>query len=52
MVKKRVENFKVDPMTVTVLLVMTVFGGIVGYFLGLSAAATKAISLCGSLFTR
>jgi len=34
-------KIKIDMMSVTVLLVMAIFGGIVGYYLGLGAAASQ-----------
>jgi hypothetical protein len=38
---KKTTKFKLDMMSVTVLLVMTIFGGIVGYFLGQGATASR-----------
>lgn len=38
---KRATKIKVDLMSVTVLLVMSIFGGVVGYYLGLGAASSQ-----------
>jgi hypothetical protein len=38
---KRTTKIKIDMMSVTVLLVMAIFGGIVGYYLGQGSAAAK-----------
>lgn len=36
---------KLDTMSITVLLVMSIFGGVVGYYIGQSAANSKAVLL-------
>jgi len=38
---KKTTKIKLDMMSVTVLLIMAIFGGIVGYFLGQGAAASQ-----------
>ena len=38
-------KLKLDMMSVTVLLVMSLFGGVVGYFLGKGATAAQVVSL-------
>ena len=42
---KRTAKLKLDMMSVTVLLVMSVFGGVVGYYLGIGATAAQSVSL-------
>jgi hypothetical protein len=39
--KTTATKIKLDMMSVTVLLVMTIFGGIIGYYLGQGAAASQ-----------
>lgn len=41
----KTKTMKLDMMSVTVLLVMSVFGGIVGYFLGIGASSAQTVSL-------
>jgi hypothetical protein len=38
---KKTTKIKLDMMSVTVLLVMTIFGGIVGFYLGQGASAAR-----------
>jgi len=38
---KRTTKLKLDMMSVTVLLVMAIFGGIIGFYLGQGAAASQ-----------
>ena len=38
-------KIKIDMMSVTILLVMAIFGGIVGYYLGQGAAASQFADL-------
>jgi hypothetical protein len=45
MAKTKTTKMKLDMMSVTVLLVMSVFGGVVGYFLGKGATAAQVVSL-------
>jgi hypothetical protein len=45
MAKSKMMKLKLDMMSVTVLLVMSVFGGVVGYYLGIGAGAAQAVSL-------
>jgi hypothetical protein len=45
MAKKNVTKLKLDMMSVTVLLVMAIFGGIIGYLLGQGAAAAQFATL-------
>jgi hypothetical protein len=45
MAKAKTTKMKLDMMSVTVLLVMSVFGGVVGYFLGKGATAAQVVSL-------
>jgi uncharacterized membrane protein len=45
MAKKTTTKFKLDMMSVTVLLVMTIFGGIIGYYLGQGAAASQVANV-------
>jgi hypothetical protein len=35
------KQFKLDIMSVTVLLIMTIFGGIIGFYLGQGASAAQ-----------
>ena len=34
-------KYKLDTMSITILLVMTIFGGIIGYVIGQSAGAAQ-----------
>jgi hypothetical protein len=45
MAKAKTVKTKLDMMSVTVLLVMSVFGGVVGYFLGVGATSAQVVSL-------
>ncbi len=45
MAKARAAKLKLDMMSVVVLLVMSVFGGIVGYYLGQSSGSANALFL-------
>jgi len=45
MAKAKTTTMKLDMMSVTVLLVMAIFGGIVGYYLGRGASTPQAVSL-------
>ena len=45
MAKAKTAKMKLDTMSVTVLLVMSIFGGVVGYFLGKGATAAQVVSL-------
>jgi hypothetical protein len=38
-------NMKLDTMSITVLLVMSIFGGIIGYYLGTGAMSPQSVSL-------
>jgi hypothetical protein len=42
---KKTAKLKLDMMSVTVLLVMSVFGGVIGYYLGIGATAAQTVSL-------
>lgn len=42
---KKTTKMKIDMMSVTILLVMAIFGGIVGYYLGLGSAASQFADL-------
>lgn len=42
MAKKKI-TYKLDMMSITVLLVMTIFGGIIGYYIGQSAGANQML---------
>ena len=42
---KKTTKIKIDMMSVTVLLVMAIFGGIVGFYLGQGAAASQFTSV-------
>jgi len=44
MAKGRSVKLKLDKMSVTVLLVMSVFGGVIGFYLGLGASAAQTVS--------
>jgi hypothetical protein len=44
MAKAKSTKLKLDMMSVTVLLVMSIFGGIVGYYLGRGAGAAQDVS--------
>jgi hypothetical protein len=43
---RKTSKLKLDMMSVTVLLVMVVFGGIVGYYLGQGSALANTVTLC------
>jgi hypothetical protein len=45
MAKSRSVKLKIDKMSVTVLLVMSIFGGIIGYYIGVGANTAQAVSL-------
>jgi hypothetical protein len=45
MAKAKTVKTKLDTMSVTVLLVMSIFGGVVGYFLGKGATSAQVVSL-------
>ena len=42
---KPTKTMKLDMMSVTVLLVMSIFGGLVGYYLGKGATSPQVVSL-------
>ena len=42
---KKTNTLKLDMMSVTVLLVMSIFGGIIGYYLGIGASAAQATAV-------
>ncbi len=44
MAKAKTSKFKLDLMSVTVLLVMSIFGGIVGYYLGKGATSAQDVA--------
>ncbi len=46
MAKGKTTKVKLDMMSVTVLLVMVIFGGIIGYYLGQGSAVVRVMSLC------
>jgi hypothetical protein len=43
---RKTSKLKLDMMSVTVLLVMVIFGGVVGYFLGQGSALANTVALC------
>jgi hypothetical protein len=45
MAKAKATKLKLDYMSVTVLLVMSVFGGLVGFYLGKGATTPQVVSL-------
>lgn len=45
MAKAKTTKFKLDMMSVTVLLVMALFGGIVGFYLGQGSAVVRTMTL-------
>jgi hypothetical protein len=42
---KKSAKLKLDMMSVTVLLVMSIFGGVIGYYLGVGATSAQSVSL-------
>lgn len=36
-------KYKLDAMSITVLLVMAIFGGLIGYYIGMSAGASQML---------
>lgn len=36
-------KYKLDAMSITVLLVMAIFGGLIGYYIGMSAGANQML---------
>ena len=45
MAKAKAKKLQLDMMSVTVLLVMSIFGGLVGFHLGKAATTPQAVSL-------
>jgi hypothetical protein len=45
MAKAKNVKHQLDTMSITVLLVMAIFGGVVGYFIGQSTAAAQTVQL-------
>jgi hypothetical protein len=45
MAKGKIFGIKADKMRVTILLVMSIFGGIIGFYLGRGASAAQIVSL-------
>jgi hypothetical protein len=42
---KKTMKLKLDTMSVTILLVMSIFGGIIGFYLGKGASSAQSVSL-------
>jgi len=42
---KKSAQLKLDTMSVTILLVMSIFGGVIGYYLGIGASAAQTTTL-------
>jgi hypothetical protein len=42
---KKKTNLKLDTMSITVLLIMSIFGGLIGFYLGTGAMSPQAVSL-------
>ena len=45
MAKKTKVKHQLDTMSITVLLVMTIFGGLIGYFIGQSSGANQVLQV-------
>ena len=37
-------NYKLDTMSITILLVMAIFGGLIGYYIGQAAGANQMLN--------
>lgn len=48
MAKKKITH-KLDMMSITVLLVMAIFGGLIGYYIGVSAGANQILTTVQAL---
>lgn len=42
-------NYKLDIMSITVLLVMAIFGGLIGFYIGQSAGASQVLQSVDTL---